>query len=62
MLEYLEELEGSKEECQEKLIASLNLSGLDKWPQRKQSMHVNYSGSTMMSSHSRTMNSGAPVR
>ena len=40
MLEYLEELEGSKptlsvEECQEKLIASLDLSGLDKWPAEK---------------------------
>ena len=40
MLQYLEELEGSKltlgvEECQEKLIASLDLSGLDKWPTEK---------------------------
>ena len=39
-LEYLEKLEGSKltlnvEECQEKLIASLDLSGLDKWPAEK---------------------------
>ena len=40
MLEYLEELEGSKptlsvDECQEKLIASLDLLGLDKWPAEK---------------------------
>ena len=40
MLEYLEELEGSKpaisvEECQEMLIASLNLLGLDNWPAEK---------------------------
>ena len=40
MLEYLEELEGSKptlsvEEYQEKLIDSLDLSGLDKWPAEK---------------------------
>ena len=39
-LEYLGELEGSKatlsvEECQEKLIASLDLLGLDKWPTEK---------------------------
>ena len=39
-LEYLEELENPKPtlsvaECQEKLIASLDLSGLDKWPAEK---------------------------
>ena len=40
MLEYLEELENPKPtlsvaECQEKLLASLDLSGLDKWPAEK---------------------------
>ena len=40
MLEYLEELENPKPtlsvaECQEKLLASLDLSGLDKWPTEK---------------------------
>ena len=40
MLKYLEELENPKPtlsvaECQEKLIASLDLLGLDKWPTEK---------------------------
>ena len=40
MLEYLKELENPKPtlsvaECQEKLLASLDLSSLDKWPAEK---------------------------
>ena len=40
MLEYLEELENPKPtlsvaECQEKLLDSLDLLGLDKWPPQK---------------------------